>query len=98
MILPTCHLYEQGGSLTNFAGQVQSLEAGGMPPKGALPDHRALAELANALGASLPLELKDLRAQLAKSQPLFTPLFTPLIAAPTQRSAGSRQELLPVQP
>ena len=94
VVLPTCHLYEQGGSLTNFAGQVQSCEPGGMPPKGALSDHRALCELANALGASLPLELGELRARLAKTQPLFTPL----IAAPIRRSVGSRQELLPVQP
>ncbi len=94
VILPTCHLYEQGGSLINFAGTVQPLEAGGMPPKGALADHRALAELANALGANLPLELKELRARLAKNEPLFTPLIT----LPSQRGAGSRQELLPVQP
>ena len=95
VILPTCHVYEQGGSLVNFAGMVQVLEAGGMPPKGALPDHRALAELANALGASLPLELKDLRAQLAKGQPLFAPLLTP----PKKHAAGPpREELFPVQP
>ncbi len=89
VILPTCHPYEQAGSLVNFAGIVQAVEAGGMPPKGALPDHRALAELANALGASLPLELNDLRAELAKTESLFSPLIQPL----GQPAAGTRRGL-----
>jgi NADH dehydrogenase/NADH:ubiquinone oxidoreductase subunit G len=88
-VLPTCHLYEQEGSLTNFAGLVQPFEAGARPPKGARPDHHALAELANALGASLPLELKELRAALAGTDPIFAPL--------TQQPVESRRrEQFPV--
>jgi NADH-quinone oxidoreductase subunit G len=71
VVLPLADTYEQAGSFTSIDGIHQGFDAGGIPPgvgtEKAKADWECLALLSSELGASMPKDLKGLRAVFAST-------------------------------
>ncbi len=87
---PLAHLYEQAGSLTNLAGRVQRIDAGGLAPRQAKADWAAIANLASALGRHTPDELSLLRAELAAANAAYAAALSGGLP-PTGRLIGAEE-------
>ncbi|HVL33691.1 MAG TPA: molybdopterin-dependent oxidoreductase, partial [Actinomycetota bacterium] len=64
VLLPVAALYERAGTVINWEGRAQTVEAAVPPPGQAQRDFEILAQIARVLGVTFPHTLEQLRTEM----------------------------------